>query len=102
MTAIDPADIAAMRAEGSLGEFLRHLAGRPSKLAAPEQVHAPELPRSRPGAWPDGTRPPSPVPPMPAANVQAAIDDYRAWIAAGEPASNNTCPCPACQRKGTA
>lgn len=100
MAAIDPADIAAMRADGSLHEFLQFLTGRKPKPAPAQPAPEPELPRARPGAWPDGTQPPSPRPPMSPKAIQHGIDDYRAWIAAGRPVWDDTCHCPNCRPNG--
>lgn len=61
MTA-DPADIAAMRADGDLLDYIRSLTGRPAKakpvVTEPEPMAYP--PRTRVGAWPNGTRSPGP------------------------------------------
>ncbi|MCQ8831827.1 hypothetical protein [Streptomyces malaysiensis] len=64
MTAqFDAADIAAMRAEGSLEEFLRLLTGKaapkPPTVEKPDVVHY-VIPR--PGAWPIGTAASGPIP----------------------------------------
>ncbi|MEU7240263.1 hypothetical protein [Streptomyces sparsogenes] len=65
MTAqFDAADIAAMRAEGSLDEFLRLLVGKtPPKPKPPTaQDEAPAYHIARPGAWPCGTAASGPTP----------------------------------------
>lgn len=63
MAAIDPADITAMRAEGSLREFLQLLTGKAA--TKPEQSAEDEQPKyhiARPGAWPCGTAASGPTP----------------------------------------
>lgn len=68
MTAVDPADIAALRAENpeDLIEYLLLLGGRPrtAPLATPalDEIAAAPIssPLHRPGAWPSGTRPAGP------------------------------------------
>lgn len=77
-----PEDFAAMRAEGSLEEFIDLLTGnrpgsKPAAIAVPEPE--PRLPRAGPGAWPTGTSPPGPVAPLPAAVSEAALAEYRQW-----------------------
>ena len=69
MTAVDPADIAALRAENpeDLIEYLLMLGGR-SRTAPAATISADEAaarkpitsPLYRPGAWPSGTRPAGP------------------------------------------
>ena len=65
MTDIRPEDIAAMRAEGTLRDYIRMTTGRPV-AAAPEPVATePETPCyhiRRPGAWPCGTAATGPTP----------------------------------------
>jgi hypothetical protein len=57
-----PEDIAAMRADGDLLDYIRSLTGRPakSKPAATEPEQAAYPARARVGAWPYGTRSPGP------------------------------------------
>ena len=60
----DPADIAAMRAEGSLRDYIRMVSGQPVKPAAEAQPEpaAPCYHIRRPGAWPCGTAATGPTP----------------------------------------
>ena len=63
MSAIDPADIAAMRADGSLHEFLQVLTGRPPAKPKPQAKDEPPAYHiARPGAWPCGTAATGPTP----------------------------------------
>ena len=63
MTAIDPADIAAMRADGSLHEFLQFLTGRAPARPKPQAKDKPPAYHiARPGAWPCGTAATGPTP----------------------------------------
>ncbi|MFL4491489.1 hypothetical protein ACJ6WD_09545 [Streptomyces sp. VTCC 41912] len=98
---VSPEDIAEMRRQGDLKEFLLSLtptARRTPKQAAPAEPKSPvEIPRERPGAWPTGSRRPTPPPPTAAADVQAAIEDYRAWLRAGRPPASDKCPCIPCR-----
>lgn len=89
MTDISSDDIAALFAQGDLGAILRLQEAPP---APPEPVA-----RQKPGAWPTGTRPPDPIPPVPADVVAAAVAEYRAWHAAGEPDGNYRCDCEPCR-----
>lgn len=66
---VTPEDIAAMREQGDLHEYLLILAGRPPKPpktpppvdGEPAVARAPfASPHHRPGAWPSGTRPAGP------------------------------------------
>jgi hypothetical protein len=80
MTDVSAEDIAAMRRDGSFGEFLRHLGSKPQPAAAPPakaKALEPRDPNHRPGAWPTGTRPPGPVEPQDPAAWQQAVEDYR-------------------------
>lgn len=102
MTAPDitPEDTAAMRASGKdFREYLRSEMdrGRARKQAPVKPAPQPR-PGHRPGAWPVGTRPPDPPPPMPAAEVDRAVAEYRQWNAAGQPACQPRCECPSCQQ----
>lgn len=63
--AVDPDDVAALRADGDLVSYLLSLTGatppppKPAEEEAPEvDIHIP-----RPGAWPCGTAPSGPTPP---------------------------------------
>lgn len=64
MTAVDPADIAVMRAEGDLVEFLMSLTGKAPAKPKPTPVEddTPAYHIARPGAWPCGTAPTGPSP----------------------------------------
>lgn len=63
MTAIDPADIAAMREQGDLKEFLLSLTGKaPAKPKPPPKDEAPKYHIARRGAWPCGTAATGPSP----------------------------------------
>lgn len=92
---ITAADIAAMRRDGSFKEFLEHqmAAGRVQPAPAAPEAAPDREPGHRPGAWPTGTRPPSPAPELPAAAWEQAVHDYRAWVAAGQPEGDFTCEC---------
>lgn len=59
-----PEDIAAMRADGDLLDFVRSLAAgtAPKKPPADEPPDDIEISISRPGAWPTGTHAPDAVP----------------------------------------
>jgi hypothetical protein len=88
-------DIAAMRADGDLLDFIRSLTGQPPKQrTAPEPEPAPVIPRSRPGAWPDGTSPPGPLKPQPPGAWELALDRYRTG------ADHNDPPCECGCRNG--
>lgn len=97
---ITPEDIAAMKADGSLAEFFRHLTGRAPVKPEPAEPKPPvDVPRERPGAWPTGSQRPTPPEPIPGPAVQAAIDDYRRWLLAGRPPASDHCPCTTCRRR---
>ncbi|WP_329330805.1 hypothetical protein OIU81_03165 [Streptomyces sp. NBC_01454] len=56
MTAFDPADIAALRQQGDLKEFLLSLGGRaPAKRAARSEPEGADYTIPHLGAWPLGT-----------------------------------------------
>ncbi|CAH9419566.1 hypothetical protein SGL43_06621 [Streptomyces globisporus] len=59
-----PEDIAAMRADGDLLDYIRSLTGRPPKQrqAEPKPEPKPCYHIRRPGAWPCGTAPTGPTP----------------------------------------
>lgn len=98
MTDFDPADIAAVHAEGDLPRLLREeIAKGRSRREKPRPIPKPSTTGRRPGAWPSGTRPPDPPPPIPPAEVDRAIAEYRQWLAHGQPAGAYRCDCPACQ-----
>jgi hypothetical protein len=61
--ALTPEDIAAARRDGDLARLVL-LAGGLAPAAAPRPEPEPiaYMPRSGPGAWPDGTRSPGPLP----------------------------------------
>lgn len=92
-------DITALRQQGDFREFLRAQFGTvdtTTPTAAPEAAAddpQPETYRPRPGVWPTGTRPPSPVGELPAALWTQAVHDYRAWQAAGQPPTPIRCEC---------
>lgn len=101
MAAIDPAEIAAMRADGSLREYLDYLSGRTPKRATTKTTPDPEPPAiTHPGAWPAGTRPPAPAAPWNPTQIAHALADYRAWLQADQPLWDATCHCPTCQNGG--
>ncbi|WP_159057294.1 hypothetical protein, partial [Streptomyces scabiei] len=61
MSSLTEADIAAARAQGDLTALLLMASGLPVTATAPKQrvkTLTPLVPRSRPGAWPDGSRSP--------------------------------------------
>lgn len=86
------ADVTAMRRDGSFREFLRHemRTGRPA--AAPKAPPT-RVPGHRPGGWPSGTSPPGPVSVQPPGAWDAAVAEYRAWVAAGRPQGDHECGC---------
>lgn len=89
-------DIAAMRRDGSFRDFIRHATGRPPVPAVrPEDPAGPAQAETgrRPGAWPAGTRPSPPARQVPAALWEQAVQEYRAWMAAGCPPGDATCQC---------
>lgn len=98
---VSPEDIAEMRRQGDLKDFLLSLTSvgrRIPKQAPPAEPKPPvDIPRDRPGAWPTGSRRPTPPPPIPAADVQAAVEDYRGWLRAGRPPASDQCPCVPCR-----
>ncbi|MBV9023347.1 MAG: hypothetical protein JO362_06040 [Streptomycetaceae bacterium] len=61
--------------------------------------------RHKPGAWPPGTSPPGPPPQLPAAAWRAALDKFRAWLAATDHPERDMrkypCECGACQLTAT-
>lgn len=102
MTAIGVEDIATMRAQGDLTEFLLSLAGRARKtVTVPTPEPEIELPRSRPGAWPDAIRPPEPVTPATPAESTRALEEYRAWLQADCPPADIACECGGCRPAGS-
>lgn len=62
---IDAADIAALREQGDLEDFVRSLIGRPAtpKPAPLAAVPAPAYRITHPGGWPLGTAASGPTPP---------------------------------------
>jgi hypothetical protein len=62
---VDPADIAALREQGDLKDYLLSLAGRtPTKpKPAVAEPTGPGYHIARPGAWPCGTAATGPTPP---------------------------------------
>lgn len=106
MTDLTPEDIAAAREEGDLVALLLMAAGLKPAVpkqrttvtdSAPDVVHI-----AHPGAWPTGTSRPAPVPAASGPHIDAALADYRRWLAAGGPAASTTCPCPGCTPGGIA
>lgn len=91
----DPADIAALRADGDLVAYLRSLTGRPAPAPPKTPEPEPEIPRARPGAWPISG--PLPRPTFAAVEVDRAVAEYRAWELDGRPACDTTCECPNCR-----
>lgn len=79
-------DIAAMRRENGgrdMRAFMRQQIadGRARRTEQPTKPVAPQVPGHRPGAWPPGTRPPDPPPPVGTpAEWQQAVDDYREYL----------------------
>ncbi|NGO73467.1 hypothetical protein [Streptomyces boncukensis] len=72
----DVEDVAAMREQGDLREFLRSRIRRPT--GTPPAPAPPRLPGHRPGAWPPGAGPtPRSEPPAITPEWTAALDDYR-------------------------
>ncbi|MGY4931597.1 hypothetical protein ACWD7T_10830 [Streptomyces sp. 900116325] len=71
-----PEDIAAMRADGDLLDYIRSLTGRPPKprQSTPETAK-PQIHIRRPGAWPCGSAAsgPTPAPCTDCANASHAI-----------------------------
>ena len=96
---LTPDDTAAMRKDGSWREYLRSEQGR-GKYRAEQAGKKPAVaptPGRKPGGWPPGTRPPDPPPAIPDAEVARAVQEYRAWQAAGCPPIDTHCECPACR-----
>lgn len=107
MTTVSAADIAALREQGDLTEFLRSLTAHTPRATAPTVPaigSAPEFPRARVGAWPDGCQRPQPAPELPAEEVARAVAEHQQWVTAGRPAGGSTtCGCAPCRlRDGTA
>lgn len=105
MTDINPEDIRAVRREdGGLRALMRAQIdiGR-ARRTDPVKPAVPRPPGHKPGAWPSGTRPPDPPPPIHPAVIDAALADYRAHVVAAEDRGVaadriNPCQCPACQQ----
>lgn len=84
MTDFDESDIAAMRVEGSLRDFLR-MQSRPTRQPDKPPPRPPWKPPGHvPGQWPAGCQRPAPPLPVPAAVWTAALAEYRAWLASGQ------------------
>lgn len=98
MTDASRDDIAAMRRQGDLRNYLR------AQIAAGatrrDHKPPPATPRTghRPGAWPAGSRPPAAPPPLPDTVVRAALADHAHWLAAGCPPGDQNCPCLPCRQ----
>jgi hypothetical protein len=98
VTDFDPADIAAVHAEGDLPRLLREeIAKGQARKAKPAPAVPPPPPGRRPGAWPTGANPPDPPPPIPPAEVERALAEYRQWLADGQPPGAYRCDCTSCQ-----
>ena len=90
----DPADIAALRADGDLAAYLRSLTGGQPPAAPKPPEPEPEIPAHAVGAWPISG--PLPRPQFHPAEVDRAVAEYRAWELDGRPGCNTTCECPNC------
>lgn len=92
-----PEDIAAMRADGDLLDYIRSLTGRPpQQRVASKSEPPPIIPRACLGAWPDGTSSPGPLRPQPSGAWEHALHRYRTG------ADHNDPPCQCgCQNGGT-
>ncbi|WP_215456641.1 hypothetical protein [Streptomyces sp. ATCC 21386] len=80
MSELTEADVAAARAQGDLTALLLMASGLPV-VSAPKQrakTPTPLVPRSRPGAWPDGSRSPGLTPDAAAYLHQLWPDRYPA------------------------
>ncbi|MEV6547938.1 hypothetical protein AB0M57_04420 [Streptomyces sp. NPDC051597] len=81
-------DIKAMRAENNgrdLSAFLRQqIRDGNARRATPPKTVTPKPPGHKPGGWPSGTRPPDPPPAEWSPEWDAALADYRTYIAATE------------------
>lgn len=98
----DEGDVAAMREQGDLHDYMRSLIHRrPSRPPAPPKT--PGVPGYRPGVWPPGTGPPDRVDDgIPREAWAAALAEYRVWALAGCPDSPSPpCQCAACHRTRT-
>jgi hypothetical protein len=92
VTDIDPADVKAMRKEGSLRDFLRlQITEGQARKAPTKPAPAPRPPGHTPGAWPTGSRPPGRI----------AAAEPGAWMAAlqrdrDDTQTGTTCECSGC------
>lgn len=88
-------DINAMQDQGDFKDFLRHHLGltQTATTSAEAEEAAPASPSRRPGAWPAGSRPPEPTRIGTPEQWQHAVDEYRAWNAAGQPPGDYRCEC---------
>lgn len=92
MSDIDRDDIKAMRREGSLRDYLRlQMAAGRARKEPPAPTPQPRPPGHTPGAWPTGSRPPSPLPAAPPGAWTAALQRHRDGTQTG-----TTCDCPGC------
>lgn len=76
-------DVAAMKREGDLSQFLRQQirAGQSRRTTPAVAAPPPPPPGHRPGAWPAGASPPEPRPERhPPALWATALDEYRVWL----------------------
>jgi hypothetical protein len=91
VTDFDASDIHAMRKQGDLRDFLRGQmrAGKPS-TAKPAP---PQPPGHVPGAWPAGCQRPERPPPQPREAWMAALAEFRAYEAFGQPPGQYRCEC---------
>lgn len=111
MTEFDEADVAAMRKQGDLKDFIRAQlrVGQARRTEPPAAPEPPPPPGHRPGAWPTGTRPSSALRQHhPPAAWDEALAEYRDWLTAtdhpelGHPTGNRqTCGCPTCTPRRT-
>jgi hypothetical protein len=85
-------DIKAMRKEGSLRDYLRlQMAEGQARKSPAKPTPAPRPPGHAPGAWPAGSRPPSPLPAQPPGAWMAALQRDRVGTQTG-----THCECPGC------
>lgn len=98
MSDFDQDDIAAMRRERDLPQFLRGLVAEGVARKNPSATRsAPHIAGRRPGTWPPGISPPGPPPDMPGADWNAALDEHRDWICDGSPTGHFSCTCGGCR-----
>lgn len=94
------ADMAVLRKEGFRGQVMRDLIAEGAARKAPSVVAStPRQPSRTAGAWPPPSTAAS-VPDQPPDAWAVALDEYRAWVAAGSPPGQYRCECPAHQTPG--